>query len=277
MAHYFSLLTKWWLSSPLFKISFSCQLVKQLVSTWWPRQDVLLLTCCVVPWCCSSKRRGRRRRRKRRRRRRRRRRTWARNLLLARVVPALTSPANPHVLLTSPSSFLIPALGPRCLLPCPRCRRKRRTPLRNWTARPAHPVRWEHTPCCWLLHFQCRRYLIRRWKRRRQRLHASPQIINKPDRWVSEPCAGYLGTQALHINPEIRLQMRLRNPMPRTHANTSKALTFIEGLHAALPALGILLLVFCAKMSPERSFQWISTEVQFIFICIPTFDDGTRL
>lgn len=29
-------------------------------------------------------------------------------------------------------------------------------------------------------------------------------------------------------------------------------------------------------MSSERSFQWISAEVQFIFICIPTFDDGTR-
>lgn len=58
---------------------------------------------------------------------------------------------------------------------------------------------------------------------------------------------GDLGTQASHINPEIRLQMRLRNPIPRTRANTFRALTFIEGLHAALAALGILLLVFLCK------------------------------
>lgn len=56
-----------------------------------------------------------------------------------------------------------------------------------------------------------------------------------------------LGTQALHINPEIRLKMRLCNPIPRTHANTFKAPTFIMGLHAALLAIGILLLGFLCK------------------------------
>lgn len=59
---------------------------------------------------------------------------------------------------------------------------------------------------------------------------------------LSELSVWVLGTQALHVNPEIRLKMRLCNPIPRTHANTFKAFTFIMGLQAALPApAGILL------------------------------------
>lgn len=71
--------------------------------------------------------------------------------------------------------------------------------------------------------------------------------MNNPERYEWMLSAWVLGMQALHINPEIRLKMRLCNAIPETHANTFKALTFIIGIHAALPALGILLLGFLCK------------------------------